>query len=431
MTKKSKEREDKPKVEEPPLESKKPIWKNSTYLSWAIFLFTLSIVLVNLVSVVFPALIISGNSTIAELKDLGIVLFEVDPFVTGTWAGPLFAANLIIFVLGILYFKKKLPDSISKSIHFVFRLDVSKKIAFITIAVLLIVYIAFSASELFVEEEWEDYAGIKQRIENWSPEQVTKNIEPHVRYFLLWSSHILFGYYTIIPFLASISLLVLTYFFTYEITKNRFAGLVAFVLLLQSNLFLTYDSTVSYTNFWILFYLLSLYLVYKVWPLSPLAYLLSIPSKTLTVMFLPMSLFFFFRSKISRKKKIFVSASCVAIILIGASLAASGANLSVVTGTQEEFDSDEFWLGFTSFSYQLRFDGIVLLFILPLVVSLFIASKNGVNHADSIMILISGILLTAPLLTGFTDQTSQPYRFVPIVVFFAIGVGVLLSRRKN
>jgi len=46
------------------------------------------------------------------------------------------------------------------------------------------------------------------------------------------------------------------------------------------------------------------------------------------------------------------------------------------------------------------------------------------------MVLISGILLIAPILTGFTNQTNQPYRFVPLVVFFAIGVGVLLSKRQ-
>ena len=34
------------------------------------------------------------------------------------------------------------------------------------------------------------------------------------------------------------------------------------------------------------------------------------------------------------------------------------------------------------------------------------------------MVLISGMLLIAPILTGFTNQ---PYRFVPLVVFFAIG----------
>jgi len=242
----------------------------------------------------------------------------------------------------------------------------------------------------------------------------------------------LFGNLTVIPFIASISLLILTYFFTVTITKKRFAGIVAFVILLQSNVFLTYDSTVSYTNFWILFYLLSLYLIYKVWPLSPLSYLLSLLSKPLTVMFLPMSLFFIYRSNISKSKKIITAGLMSAIILAGAFASiAFGANLTGATGKQEQFDSDEFWLGFTSFSYQLRFDGLILLFILPLIVGLFIASRNGITHADSIMLLISGILFTAPVLTGFTELTNQPYRFVPFVVFFAIGVGVLLSKRKN
>jgi len=109
----------------------------------------------------------------------------------------------------------------------------------------------------------------------------------------------------------------------------------------------------------------------------------------------------------------------------------SGFHITGVSGTEEAFDADELWLGFTSFSYQLRFDGLVLIFVLPLIVGLFIASRNGIVHADSIMILISGILITAPLITGFTELTNQPYRFVPLVVFFAIGVGVLLSKRKN
>ena len=46
------------------------------------------------------------------------------------------------------------------------------------------------------------------------------------------------------------------------------------------------------------------------------------------------------------------------------------------------------------------------------------------------MVLISGILIIAPFLTGFTNQTNQPYRFVPLVVFFVIGVGVLLSKKN-
>jgi len=406
--------------------------KSKTNLvEWTIFLF-ISVLLISLISVVFPALIASSNSTFAELRELGIVPATIDPFERGVWVGPLISSNVAIFGLAILYYKKKLPDSIKKAIDFVFSFEISKRVAIITIFVLLAIYVGFSVGELTIEEHWEDYPGVKERVENWSPEQVFNSFEVHVRFFLIWSSMNLFGYFTVIPFIASISLLVLTYFFTVEITKKRFAGIVAMVILLQSNIFLTYDSTVAYTNFWTLFYLLSLFLVYKFWPLSPVSYLLSLSSKPLTAMFLPMSLFFIYRCNISRRKKIIVGGSTSFLILAGVLASFGlGANLTGATGSQEEFDSDEFWLGFTSFSYQLRFDGLVLLFILPLTIGLFVASRYKILHADSILLLIGGILLTAPLLTGFTELTNQPYRFVPFVLFFAVGVGVLLSKTKR
>jgi len=410
----------------------KQIGKNSHHVSWIVFLFTFSILLISLISVVFPALIASNNSTFSELRELGIVPATIDPFEKGVWSGLFISLNVLVFGVTILYYKKKLPDSIKNSIDFVFSFEVSRKVAFIIIVILLGIYVGFSVGELTIEEHWEDYPGVKQRAENWSPDQVLNSVEVHVRYFFLWSSMNLFGYYTIIPFIASISLLVLTYFFTVEITKKRFAGIVSLVIILQSNVFLTYDTTVAYTNFWTLFYLLSLYLVYKSWPLSPVSFLLSLLSKPLTAMFLPLSLFFVYRCNISKSKKIIVAGTSCALILGGVLTSFGfGTNLTGVTGSQEEFDPDEFWLGFTSFSYQLRFDGLVLLFILPLVVGLFIASRNKILHADSILLLIGGILFTAPLLTGYTELTNQPYRFVPLVVFFAVGVGVLLSKKKR
>ena len=81
------------------------------------------------------------------------------------------------------------------------------------------------------------------------------------------------------------------------------------------------------------------------------------------------------------------------------------------------------------FAFQMRFDVITVLFLLPLIFGLFVISKNN-KHANSISILITGILLTAPLLTGMTDQTNQPYRFMPIIVFFAVGVGMLFSIKR-
>jgi len=397
---------------------------------WAVFLFVLVIVAINLISLVFPALIASNNSTLNQLRELGIESIEVNSYEIGVWASPAILASLIVFTLTFLYFKKKLPDSVRNSFNFIFNFEISKKVAAISLLVILSIYVAGSVGTLTVVEHWEDYPDVKKRVDGWSPEQIMKGFEPHVRYFLLWSSMQLFGNYTIIPFIASISLLVLTYFFTVKITNKRFAGVVSTIILVQSHVFLSYDSTVAYTNFWILFYLLSLYLVHKAWPLSPITYLVSMLTKVLTVTFLPMSIYFILRSNISRNKKIITAASSVLIIVVGIMVVfIYDVSAAGVTGKEEEFDPDEFWLGFTSFAYQLRFDGLILIFILPLIVGLFIASRKGILHSDSIMILIGGILLTAPLLTGFTEQTNQPYRFVPLVVFFAVGVGVLLSKK--
>ena len=142
-------------------------------------------------------------------------------------------------------------------------------------------------------------------------------LNKHFGFFLTTSSMHLFGNYKVIPFIASIALLVLTYFVTFEITQKRFAGIVAMLIVLQSGIFLFYDTAVVYPNFWIVFYLLSLYLVYKKWPLSPISYILSVTSKGLTAVFFPMTLFFIYRANITNQKKIRLAISYGIIVLLG------------------------------------------------------------------------------------------------------------------
>jgi len=395
-------------------------------ISWIVFFFTISIVILSLIPVVFPSLIVANFTQVNDLEQFGISGLDIDPYQTGPLAGALFVTSGIVFALAIFHFKSKLPQSISKGFQFIFNFEVSKKVAIISMIVILAIYVAASANELSEEEQWEDYIGVKQRLETWSPDQITRSFEPHVNYFLISSSMFLFGNYAVIPFLASIALVIIVYFFTKQITNKRFAGLVAAIILLQSNVFLTFDTSVAYTNFWVLFYLLSLYFMYKAWPLSPISYIVSIPAKALTVTFLPMSIYFLLRCSISRKKKMIIAGTMIGLVIIGA-VASSGSSL---TGTQESFISDEFWIGFAAFATQLRFDGLVILFLIPLVVGLlFTSTKN--KHAESMMVMIGGMLLIAPFLTGFSDQTNQPYRFVPLVTFFAVGVGILLSKTKS
>jgi len=393
----------------------------TSVVSWAVFLGTVTIVLISLTSVIFPALVVRSASSMAEA--------EVNAWEAGASAVPLLATNLILLAICLAYFKNKLPEPMIKSIKLLFHFEVSKKVAFIVMVIFLGIYIAASVNELANEETWGDYTRVKDRLDSWEIDQVGSGFEPHVKYFFLSSSVALFDNIRVIPFIASIALIILTYLVTLEISQKRFAGLVAMTILLQSHVFLVYDTTATYDNFWILFYLISLYLIFKAWPLSSVSYILSIPSKALTALFLPMTFFFIYRANIERKKKIRLAISYLIVFGIGiGAVLILNVNLA---GNPVEPNNLLFWQGFTSMAFQLRFDGLVLFFLLPLSVGLFIASRKGIAQADSILILIAGILLSAPLLTGFTEITNQPYRFVSLVVFFAIGVGTILSNNAK
>jgi len=397
-------------------------------ISWAVFLPTIVVVLISLTSVIFPALILR---TLGGFDDS----VGIDPFEPGSLAIPFLLSNFIILAICVLYYKNKLPQAITKSIRFIFNFEISSNLAFFVIVIIIGTYIAISVGELFNGVFLDDYyIWMVPILENYDIFRIEDaGLDKHFLYFLTESSMQLFGNYKVVPFIASISLLVLTYLFTFEITKKRFAGIVAMVIVLQSTIFLYFDTSVVYPNYWIVFYLLSLYLIYKKWPISPISYVLSMATKGLTALFFPMTLFFIYRSRIVRQKKILLTIFYGIIILFGAGIfiLMGQSSVSSLDNFAREFDSHDFWGGFTTISTTLRIDGLVLIFLLPLTFGLFVASRKGVLHADSILFFILIMLLYAPFLAGFTWHQHEPYRFIPMIVFFAIGVGVLLSKRPN
>ncbi len=194
-----------------------------------------------------------------------------------------------------------------------------------------------------------------------------------------------------------------------------------------------YDTSVSYPNFWILFYLLSLYLVFKKWSLSPISYLVGALSKSMTAAFLPMTLFFIYRTNIPKQKKIRCVIFYGVIVIFGIVLLYLMETSIFEVGEFEaevgKFSTNNFWGAFSTVGSALRFDGLVLLFLLPLTIGLFYVSRRGIVQADSILFLIFGILFAGPLIQGFSNFIIVPYRFIPLIVFFAIGTGLLLSKK--
>jgi hypothetical protein len=347
-----------------------------------------------------------------------------NPYELGVWAFSVIIIDVILLLLGILFYKKWSPTIVKKIINFVLNFEVSKKIAFIIVAGLIAIYVISNVDRIWNSEEvsWGDYQGVLQEAKNFSYVSLTSYLG--FRYLLLSISLNFLGNIRIIPFIVSISLIVLTYYITTELSKKRFAGIISVIILLQSNLFLKYSVSATYDNDWTLFYVLSLYLIYKKWFLSPLSYALSFISKFLVAVFLPMTFFLIYVSSLSKKEKIRIALLYTIIILIPVGIELKNYGRPVT-------DPNAILIGFASLENFLRFDGLILIFLFPLIIGLFLASKRGILHADSLMILIAGVLWSAPLLAGFTEITNQPYRFVPLVVFFAIGVSILFSNNVN
>ena len=419
------------KEKEQPLEEQVEPVKNKSIISLAAFAFSIAIVFISIIPIVFPALLVSSASSLDEIS--------INPWEMGGLAIPLIVINVLFLLFGIAYFKNQLPIGVKKLVHNLLNFDVSKKIALIVLGVILLIYTAASAVELGQNEVFGDFSNVEKAAENFGVDNLSEYRNSLVRYFLLTSSIAVFDNMRVIPLVASVASLVVTYLLTVKISQKRLAGLVSVVIVIQSYTFLQYDTTATYENFWILFYLISLYSLYRIWPASPASYILSVFSKSLTATFLPFTLFFIYRANLPKKTKILSIIPYIAI-LIGGVIIVSVFNFDLIGQADvtvakneriESFNVVDFWQGFSSAAFMLRFDVVLLLLILPLIVGLYLASRKGVLQADAVMILIAGTLLVAPLLTGFTYMTNQPYRFVPLVFFFAIGIGTLLAKRPE
>ena len=398
--------------------------------SWLVFIFTISIVLISLIPVIFPALF-SETLFKTELNQYDISkTYNLEPFEVGALAIPLIITNIIVLAILVIFKKNTI---LQQKINLLTKFQVPQKIVIIAIIIILSGYIIFTFPEVGFGlpigshgEPYDDWDRLKHKIvnmENIGAVEIT-SFEPHLKYILLKTSEKIFDNYFVIPFLSSIGLLIVTYLFTSKITNSPIAGLLSLIIVLQSNLFLSFDTSGAFASFWVLFYLLSLYFLIKIFPLSPVFYVFSVFSKTLTVLFAPMSIFFILNSDIPRQRKIIITLTFLIIIILGAILSITQSNIGL------EWNQDEFWLGFTAFAFQMRLDSVFVLFLIPVIVGLFIISRNN-RYANSVLIILAGTLLSGPFVTGLTDMTNQPYRFLPFIVFFSVGVGMIFANRKT
>jgi len=378
-------------------------------------------------SVIFPSLF----SSIFGKHSTNLIPYEI-----GILGLPIILSNITLLTFVILYYKKKLPNSIINAIERIRSYEISKKYSMIILLIIFSSYIALSSPELLLDEskEWGDYGILEAALELW-PDGEHENIyvqeqnDRYVRMFLLDTSLEIFQNIKILPFLASILVILFTYLITIQITQKRLAGIISILILIQSNTFLRFDTVAVYENFWVLFYLLSIYLIRKQWILSPIFYILSFFTKAFVAPYFIMTLFFAARTSISIKKKLALLISYLVIIGMAVVVIFSG---DTIYPNVVQIEPAKFFLGIATFGPLLRYDFLLLLTILPVVVGLTLLTKNKVKEIDSILFLIMGTLIAGPILIVFTNfYEILPYRYIPLIIFYAIGIGIFFSKKSN
>ena len=400
-------------------------FENSKAVSYAVFFCTLLVVSLTIISLVFPALFSSYFGKFGE---------NLDPFESNNQSIYFIVSNVVIFGFGIAYYKKKIPLLIYDVIEKIRTFEISKRVSIISLAVILVVYVGLSIPELSIDEstQWGDYGILEDGLEIWPFGQsddvtIQEQNDRYVRMFLLDISLDIFQNIKLLPFIASISVVVFSYLITVQFCQKRFAGIIAIIVLLQSYTFLKFDTIAVYENFWVLFFLISLYVIQKKWFLSPVAYILAFFTKAYVAPFFLMTLFTTYRSQIPRRTKIAILISYIIIVSVAIAIIFLG---DTVYPDVININYSKFILGFQTISAQLRLDLFFIMTLLPVTVGLMFLSKNKLKHADSILILIFGTIIAGPILVTFTYHYEiLPYRFIPLLVFFSIGVGMFFSKK--
>ena len=392
-----------------------------------VFVFALFMVGISLLSVIFPALIITqfGNIT----TDL------YDKFDFGNNAFLLILSNVIMLSLGFLYKKNKFV-SFSSIINKIRNFDISKKQSLIVGIIILIVYAAVTFPELSIDEatQWGDYSILTSALETFPENNSGDQIQDEqnsrfVRMILLGLSQNYFDNIKTIPFISSIVLVALVGLISFEISQRKIAGIIAMLVMVQSYTFLEYDTIAVYENLWVTFFLFSIYAIHKKWHLSGIFYLLSVFSKAFSTPFLVLNVYYVLRSELDSKTKLRIMISYAIVILIMLGLFTLG---NTIYDDIVHIDFNRFMNSLSDFSSQMRFDYFMLMMILPVTIALFYVSRNGIVHAESLLFFVPILLLSGPLVALFTDfYVILPYRFIPLIAFFSISVGIIIFRNTR
>jgi hypothetical protein len=353
---------------------------------------------------------------------------DSNPFELGAWFYPILASNAIIGIM-ILARHSSLFNIARSVVGRVASFETGPRLSLILLSAIIAIFMSMVAGDLSKEETWADYALVEHDTKNWNWTNMGLVADQYMRtvkFFFISLSFQIFGNPRIIPYIATIALLIVIYLFSKEITGKRISGIVATGIIISSSIFVLYGTSATYDQIYLLFYLLSLYLIVKKWGLSPVSYILSLFSKPLAGVFLPLTFFFIYQCRCMKSVK--VKLALIYGTLLVAGLVAIAALGFVSGGFYPEKVGDSL----RQLPILLRLDGpFIFMFTLPLIVGLYLKSRSGMRYAEFLMFSLLFFLSFPIFYLTFSGSVNEAHNTIPLVVFFAIGAGSLFSENTQ
>ena len=229
------------------------------------------------------------------------------------------------------------------------------------------------------------------------------------------TSKILTGNYHTLSIVSSISLLLVTYALALKITSNRVSSILAVTIVDLSRTFLWYNDSIPYPGFYCVLFFVSLY-PFKHKIIRPVAFVASFVMKAMSLAFLPIT---FLKEK-DKKIRIFYL-----VVGVLASSIAIGLNWVRSTG----FNPGNLAPPYVVFEIILQDFWMIILFF-PVSLTLFYLHRKKVEWAGTILGGLLWTLFFQYILALFTSYGAFSERMLPFVVFFALGCGLIISKRE-
>lgn len=234
--------------------------------------------------------------------------------------------------------------------------------------------------------------------------------------YTILASKTLTGNYHTFPIISSIALLIVTYFFALKITSNRLASIVSVVILEFSRTFMWYSDDIAYPNFFMVFLLLSIYPFTRSW-IKPIAFVTSFVFKAEALAFFPLT---FIKEKDKRIRLVYIG---IAIMVGAVAIALNWVRFDGSINTTNLLYPQ---IGL----YLLDQDMWILSLLTPVTILLFYLRKHKVEWSGYLLLAMGYCLLFQYILPIFTSYNAYGYRMLPFVVFFALSVALIISKKE-